>query len=53
MNSLHWRVGTRLTEVEWHLVLFLKVGKELYLIAKSNGAQIKQLRVFNKSVNGG
>lgn len=42
-----------LTVVERHLGLFLKLGEELYLIVKSNGAQFKQLRVFNKSVNSG
>lgn len=53
VNGLRWRGDEALIEVEWHLVLFLKLGKELYLIVKSNGAQFKHLRVFSKSVNSG
>lgn len=53
MNGLRWRGDEALIEVEWHLVLFLKLGKELNWIVKSNGAQFKHLRVFSKSVNSG
>lgn len=42
-----------LIEVEWPLVLVLKLGKELFLPWWLNpvGTQLKQVFVFSKSVN--
>lgn len=53
VKCLCWRGGEALWQVEWCLVVFLKLGKELSLPWLINGTLLRQWFNFSKSFNNG